>query len=489
MSLTSSNHRPRLLHLIRVVTAVTLSVAALTAVRTAAAAGTNSVTAHAVGDRDAATGAPLPLAGATLRAYTDSSLTTAVGECTTGADGACSIAGLDAGTYWVASVGAPPGGVYSSIDRVTTSIDGEVPYAKAVTVGEADAETRPFVFRRADPTMPEQCGARVALVYDLSSSVSPDEAAVMKQNSKAFVDALAGTASSIAIHSFATTAPAVANTDHDFVEVGTPAGAALVKQAIDALAGASGDDGYTNWDAALRAVPPSADVAVVFTDGNPTVFGVPPVFPPVMTGLDQIEAGVASANTVKARGTRVIAVGIGDVNDISARNLQAISGPVEGSDFAITTFADLGRVFHRLADDLCGGTVIVHKRVIGDASVSGEGWRFTAGPDAVPATAATDASGTATFRVRGFDAATGTKVVTLLEEPTGGFVLDRSAGTNAVCTDGSGSRVPARDVLGGVVVELAATSLVTCEFVNAAIPDAPVSDAPEPVEAAPAFTG
>jgi hypothetical protein len=489
MSLTSSNHRPRLLRLIRVGTAVALSVAALTAVRTAAAAEANSITVHAVGDRDPGSGAPLPLAGAKLRAYTDSSLATPVGECTTDASGTCTITGLDAGTYWVAPVGAPPGGAYSVVEGVTTTAEGDVPYAEPVVVGEANGEARPFVFRRAAPALPEQCGARVALVYDLSSSVSPDEAAVMRQNSKAFVDALAGTPSSIAIHSFATTAPAAANTDHDFVDVATSAGAASVKQAIDALAGASGGDGYTNWDAALRAVPSSADVAVVFTDGNPTVFGVPPVFPPVMTGLDQIEAGVASANTVKARGTRVVAVGIGDVNDISARNLQAISGPVEGSDYAITTFADLGRVFHRLADDLCGGTVIVHKRVIGDASVSVEGWRFTAGPDAVPATAATDASGTATFRVRGFDAATGTKVVTLLEEPADGFVLDRSAGTNAACTDGSGSHVPARDVLGGVVIELAATSLVTCEFVNAAIPDAPVLDAPEPVVAAPAFTG
>jgi len=95
------------------------------------------------------------------------------------------------------------------------------------------------------------------------------------------------------------------------------------------------------------------DVVVLFTDGNPTVYGVPAVFPPVLTGLDQVEGGVLSANAVKAAGIRVLAVGVGDLADIAPVNLQAVSGPVENSDYAITTFADVQRVFRSLADALC----------------------------------------------------------------------------------------------------------------------------------------
>jgi hypothetical protein len=73
----------------------------------------------------------------------------------------------------------------------------------------------------------------------------------------------------------------------------------------------------------------------------------------VETGLEQIEGGVLSANSVKAAGIRVLAVGVGDVTDIAPVNLRAVSGPVENSDYAITTFADVHRVFHSLADSLC----------------------------------------------------------------------------------------------------------------------------------------
>jgi hypothetical protein len=467
------------------VTAVASTVTA-TAVTPAAAAGSNTITVHAVGDRDPATGAPAPLAGATMAAFEDAALHTKLRECTTDSTGACVIADLAPGTYWVAPVAEPGGGAYDVLDAVTTSINGNAAYADRVVVGEADGETRPFVFRRSNPPMPEHCGARVALVYDLSSSVSADEAAVMKQNSKAFVDALAGTPSSIAIASFATAAPAAGNVDLPLTEVDTAGGVATAKNAIDVLHRTAGNDAYTNWDAALRAAAPAADVVVVFTDGNPTVFGVPPVFPPVETTLDQLEAGVTSANAVKARGTRVIAVGIGDVTDISKPNLRAISGPVESSDYAITTFADLGTVFHRLADELCGGTVVVRKRVIGTNGVSADGWQFTATPDATPSTAVTDASGSAAFRFRDFDAETGTKTVTVAETPVDGSVLDRSRGVNAVCTDRAGADVPTADVSGGVTLELARASVVTCDFVNVAVPAAP---APAPVVVPPRFTG
>jgi hypothetical protein len=34
-------------------------------------------------------------------------------------------------------------------------------------------------------------------------------------------------------------------------------------------------------------------------------------------------------------------------------NLKAVSGPIENADYAITSFADVHRVFRSLADALC----------------------------------------------------------------------------------------------------------------------------------------
>jgi len=46
----------------------------------AGAGGVGSVAVRAVGDRDPATGDPIPLAGAPFTAYSDAALTTAVGD-------------------------------------------------------------------------------------------------------------------------------------------------------------------------------------------------------------------------------------------------------------------------------------------------------------------------------------------------------------------------------------------------------------------------
>ena len=126
-----------------------------------------------------------------------------------------------------------------------------------------------------------------------------------------------------------------------------------MKAAITALSRPDGVDRYTNWDAAFRSVVGQSDVVVLFTDGNPTVYGVPAVYPPVLTGLDQLDAGVLSANAVKAAGARVMAVGVGDLDQLSKENLALVSGPEEGTDYAVTTFADVRTVFRALADTLC----------------------------------------------------------------------------------------------------------------------------------------
>lgn len=344
-------------HLLRGLVALAVGGATLFLVPSAAPAdpdpGAGSITARAAGDRDPTTGDPIPLEGAVLRAFSDATLTTPAGECTTDATGACTIDGLAAATYWVAPVGEPPGAGFGRVDTIHPSVGGPQPYAEAVVVDEANPTTRVFAFRRANPAFPARCGVRVTLVYDVSGSISAGEAATMKKASTEFVDALAGTPSSIAIASFATAAPAAGNADLAPTSVADDGGVATVKTAIGALSRPTGDDRYTNWDAAFRSVVGQSDVVVLFTDGSPTVHDVPAVYPPVLTGLDQLDAGVLSANAVKAAGARVMAVGVGDLDQLSKENLALVSGPVEGQDFAVTTFADVRTVFRALADALC----------------------------------------------------------------------------------------------------------------------------------------
>lgn len=317
------------------------------------APATGTVTVRAAGDRDPATGAPVPLAGAVLRAFADPALTEPVGDCTTDASGTCTISGLADGTYWVTPVAAPDNGAFGRVEVVDPSVGGPQPYAEPVVVDEANPTTRVFAFRRTNPAFPERCGVRVTLLYDVSGSISADEAATMKVASTEFVDALAGTPSSIAIASFATAAPAAGNTNLPPTPVADAAGVGAVKAAITALSRPHGDDRYTNWDAAFRSVVGQSDVVVLFTDGNPTVHGVPAVYPPVLTGLDQLDTGVLSANAVKAAGARVMAVGVGDLDQLSKENLALVSGPVEGTDYAVTSFADVRVVFRSLADAVC----------------------------------------------------------------------------------------------------------------------------------------
>lgn len=317
------------------------------------ASESGSIVVRAAGDRDPTTGAPLPLAGAVLRAFTDASLTIAAGECTTDAAGTCTITGLAVGTYRVAPVGDPPGATFARVETVEVSVGGPQRYVDIAVVDEANPTTRRFAFRRANPPFPARCGVRVTLLYDVSGSISASEATTMKAASNEFVDALAGTPSSIAIASFATDAAAAGNTNLAPTSVADTAGVAAVKGAITALTRPNGVDRYTNWDAAFRSVVGQSDIVVLFTDGNPTVHGVPAQYPPVLTDLDQLDAGVLSANAVKAAGARVLAVGVGDLDALSKDNLALVSGPVEGADYAVTTFADVRSVFRNLADALC----------------------------------------------------------------------------------------------------------------------------------------
>ena len=133
--------------------------------------------------------------------------------------------------------------------------------------------------------------------------------------------------------------------------------------------------GTTNWDRGLFQVQQSTaqfDIAVIITDGNPTVYGNAEG-PGNYTRFREVENGIFSANAVKAEGTRMLAVRRRRRHQPpAAANLAAISGPTLNSDYFQTgNFTQVGDILRNLALGSCTGSVTVVKQVVPDTPCRG----------------------------------------------------------------------------------------------------------------------
>ncbi|MCD0449967.1 DUF11 domain-containing protein [Actinocorallia sp. API 0066] len=467
----------------------------------AATPTTSVVTVRTGGDRtgDAAVG---PLAGVRLGLFTDAAGTTPVtadpwGECVSDADGDCAFVIPDTGTggsrrddvYHVKQIDAPPGwytnpelrtGHGSGADSAATAYVFPTP---ALQGGEVYRSTGDFMFdltvreplassgvwqqSRNNPVLPDRCGLDVAVVLDLSASVGsalPD----LKQAADRFTDALVGTPSRMALFTFDRRSPSTGTANHpELMSVSSQAGADAFKELYADWTLGSG----TNWDQGLWKVARAEqryDLVVVLTDGNPTYFAD-------LTGdgantrVAEVEGGVFSANAVKARGSRVVALGVGSgVEGVTALNLRALSGPTayDGANattadyFQTTDYAAAGEALHRLVIQQCAGSVSVTKMLVPSenlgedvtgAEPAGAGWRFdaattTGGATVTPSSATTtdDGTGTVVFDLGGDADITDLQVT---EGQHDGHTLVQQGGVNAVCAEvGTGASVTAENV-------------------------------------------
>ncbi len=410
-------------------------------------------------------------------------------SCVTSVAGVCSVdvpgrTGTNQG-YWIIERSAPSGytviqtmdtggstttptiynGIFTGIVRNNQSYDFPV-----VTTGNTNRTARgsQWADARVNPSFPTKCGLDIALLIDVSGSISSSLPAV-KAAANGFVDALTGTPSTIALYAFSSDAHTVLNP----TPVSDTAGADTVKAAINSLAAGGG----TNWDAGLHEVavaPSHFDTLVMLTDGNPTLYGPPPAQGPGnFTRFTEVENGVFSANEVKALDTKVVAVGVGSGVTGSAENLQAISGPVRGEDFVQTDYAELAEVFRALALRSCAGTISVVKKVIppgGSAAdaVPDGGWTMTTSTVDVTPVSAVTADGTGAVN---FDAGLHgrpSRSVTIAETLKPGFALVEQAGFNAACA-ADGTSVPVIDSGPlGFTVDATATAIVSCVVLNQA---------------------
>ncbi|UOQ59341.1 hypothetical protein MUN76_09745 [Leucobacter rhizosphaerae] len=333
---------------------------------------------------------------------------------------------------------------------------------------------------RTNPVFTDRCGIRVAMIVDLSGSVSP-YISQLRTAAKGFVDALTGTPSSMALFTFASGAPAGGGSNLDVTGIATPAGATTVKNRIDTYTASGG----TNWDRGIFQAAASAaqfDVAIVLTDGNPTLYAGGEG-PGDRTRFREVENGIFSANALKAKNTKVIAFGVGDGVSGSPANLRAISGTTAGVDYYQSAdYAAAGATLRQLALGNCAGSVSVVKQVVPSTNtgenisgaVPASGWGFTAAtatPGVTPATqsGSTDGTGAVNFPLT-YTAGTSSAAVNIAEAQQPGYSIVTQAGKRAVCKIvGSGAAVTVTNDPGnpnGFSVDAPAAAPVTCTVYN-----------------------
>ncbi|MCX7541774.1 VWA domain-containing protein [Corynebacterium sp. P5848] len=132
---------------------------------------------------------------------------------------------------------------------------------------------------RAGSAEPVQCGSKVALILDASSSIDASEMEQMKQAAKQVVDNFAGTPTELGIYNFATNSPTrgtlpLQNAEMSPRSMLEESAVTAARDAIKQLTYAGGMNDLereTNWEAGLkRAVGQGYDAVLFVTDGKPT---------------------------------------------------------------------------------------------------------------------------------------------------------------------------------------------------------------------------
>ncbi|MGD0204845.1 MAG: VWA domain-containing protein, partial [Dehalococcoidia bacterium] len=305
-----------------------------------------------------------------------------------------------------------------------------------------------------NPELAASCGTDIALVIDGSSSIDAGEYAQMQAAFVAFVQAfLPETPTQFALVEFASGA---------VVRQGFTGNETTIINEINKPRVQPGGM-YTNWQQGLikahdlfpnRDKP---DLIIFASDGNPNYIGNPPSS---ASESAAVAAAVTVANDIKGDGTRIITIGIG--NDLNTNDLIAISS----ADAMYTSgFNTLAAQLAALAQELCGGTISVHKVIDADGNLNttndqsnGQGWHFDAsvtGGSATPANGNTGSDGFIVFAIAGSTAS-----VNITETVQDAFAL-----ISAGCTKNSVPvGTPATNAVNGIVI--GPQDIVSCAFYN-----------------------
>ena len=298
--------------------------------------------AHVYGDRVNDTGNGVGgMAGATLQLR--DSQGSAVTTCTSDADGDCSfvvpVASLPDTpmlSYFATIASLPPGWT-----EVATASSVGFAFPLPTTGGGKYKSQDSIILQRVNPAVLGACGQdvlKVAIVVDLSDSMNGTSGTppidILKTAAKGYVDILATTDAQVGLFTFSTSSPAPGGGNANRPVTPAASGAAKLKGWIDGWQ----PNGWTNWDAGLWAVASSDtkfNLVIFITDGEPTA----------STTDDLVFDNVASANAVKAKGTRIIAIGAGP--SFSQNAIKHIAR-IAGSDYFLAD--DWASVEHHFKD-------------------------------------------------------------------------------------------------------------------------------------------
>lgn len=322
--------------------------------------------------------------------------------------------------------------------------------------------TEPLV-NVTNPSLGQSCGLDIALVIDSSGSINSTELNQMKTAYKGFVNAfLPGTPTQMSVTDFDTTA----SVEQIFTN-SIPA----LETAIDG----SVSGGSTNWEDGLIKAwstfdprPAKQNLLVFASDGNPNRKGTAGTS---VSESEAVAAAVTQSNAIKTAGTRILALGIGD--NLNIDNLKAISGSNVNtgvtSDVITTDFTSLAGTLATLANQLCGGKILVQKQfdTDGDGKVDIDGsqadpllagWTFDVnGSPSNPAAQTTTSTGSLEFG----DILNGTYSVTETNQ------LPNTALVSAQCVNGTqpvGQFNPQTKAVEGIA--MGSEQTVSCTFLN-----------------------
>lgn len=243
---------------------------------------------------------------------------------------------------------------------VGVALASTVALAGGIASAQAVEATVPVA---SNPAMPDRCDLDLAISLDLSNSVADAQLEQAKAALTALAEDLQGYPVRLALHNFASDAPATADASNQALPLTAldAEGISLISSHVADLQRPASGAGGTNWDRAFAAVtsaPETYDALLLVTDGNPTQYGSPAQGPGSSTDVATINAAVTSANALKAAGTRVIPIGVND-NVTGAglvefrENISQVSGTVEGSDYYVGGFDALRQTLVQIVNQNC----------------------------------------------------------------------------------------------------------------------------------------
>lgn len=359
----------------------------------------------------------------------------------------------------------------------------------------------------ATPPQPSfgQCGGSVALVLDLSNSLSGSDVNNLKQAANTLIDTLAGAPYTMGLYSFATSSPAFDLRNLPATSLQDPAGQQQLRGAVNALYNRPDSNdprGGTNWQGGLRQVANDMangvkyDVVYFITDGVPTFDDDGAHRGGGSTELREINNAIAQKDRIQNLGGRVIPVGAGTsiANNAEVLVYNSLTGwfwqlherttPRNILNRVATRAADTiivnnySQLPQQLANNFTTGCLHVSKQIVdGDRQLiePGAGWVFdlsvSSGTATLPRpTVTTNGQGFAEVVVNNAST-TSPPTIRISERQQSGFRLTPVGNRAAQCQAYRPGQPPVnvavtRDGDNAVRVQMDPARIIACTFLN-----------------------